>query len=37
MLALLEERLSHDPVTELEVTKGQLAQIAVLRLKGQFA
>jgi 2-oxo-4-hydroxy-4-carboxy-5-ureidoimidazoline decarboxylase len=37
MLALLEERLTHDPLTELEVTKGQLAEIAVLRLKGQFA
>lgn len=36
MLAMLEERLTHDPATELEVTRGQLAEIAVLRLKGLF-
>jgi 2-oxo-4-hydroxy-4-carboxy-5-ureidoimidazoline decarboxylase len=34
MLAFLEERLGHDDATELEVTSGQLAEIAVLRLKG---
>ncbi len=33
MLDLLEERLTNDPATELGVTKGQLAEIATLRLK----
>lgn len=32
MLALLEERLENDPVTELEVTRQQLGEIALLRL-----
>lgn len=36
MLALLEERLGNDPETELEVTRGQLAEIAHLRLAGMF-
>jgi 2-oxo-4-hydroxy-4-carboxy-5-ureidoimidazoline decarboxylase len=36
MLALLEERLGNDPDTELEVTRGQLAEIAHLRLEGMF-
>ena len=34
ILALLEERLAHDPATELAVTAGQLREIAVLRLRG---
>lgn len=34
MLDLLEERLGHDDATEREVTRGQLAEIAVLRLRG---
>lgn len=33
MLDLLEQRLTNDPATELDVTKGQLAEIALLRLK----
>jgi 2-oxo-4-hydroxy-4-carboxy-5-ureidoimidazoline decarboxylase len=33
MLDLLEQRLTNDPATELDVTKGQLAEIAILRLK----
>lgn len=33
MLALLEERLSNDPVTELQVTTGQLAEITALRVQ----
>ena len=33
MLDLLEQRLTNDPATELGVTKGQLAEIATLRLK----
>lgn len=33
MLALLEERLENDPATEIVVTKGQLAEIALLRLQ----
>lgn len=33
MLALLEERLENDPATEIAVTKGQLAEIAMLRLQ----
>lgn len=37
MLALLEERLGHDDATELDVTRGQLAEIAVLRLQGLIA
>lgn len=37
MLAMLEERLTNDPETELKVTSGQLAEIAVLRLKGLFS
>jgi 2-oxo-4-hydroxy-4-carboxy-5-ureidoimidazoline decarboxylase len=32
MLTLLEERLRHDPETELLVTMGQLKEIAMLRL-----
>jgi 2-oxo-4-hydroxy-4-carboxy-5-ureidoimidazoline decarboxylase len=36
MLSLLEERLGNDPATELEVTRGQLAEIAHLRLTGLF-
>lgn len=36
MLALLEERLGNDPATELEVTRGQLAEIAHLRLTEMF-
>lgn len=34
MLELLEQRLRNDPVTELVVTKQQLAEIALLRLEG---
>ena len=34
ILALLEERLTNDPVTELRVTAGQLREIAALRLRG---
>ncbi|NGN94452.1 2-oxo-4-hydroxy-4-carboxy-5-ureidoimidazoline decarboxylase [Nocardioides sp. KC13] len=34
MLALLEERLENDPATEIAVTKDQLAEIALLRLRG---
>ena len=37
MLALLEERLENDPATEITVTKGQLAEIALLRLRGLLA
>jgi 2-oxo-4-hydroxy-4-carboxy-5-ureidoimidazoline decarboxylase len=37
MLALLEERLQNDDATEREVVRGQLAEIAVLRLKGAVA
>ncbi len=37
MLALLEERLGHDDATEREVTRGQLAEIAVLRLEALVA
>lgn len=37
MLALLEERLKNDPATEITVTKGQLAEIALLRLRGLLA
>lgn len=33
MLAALQERLSHDPATERDVVRGQLAEIAVLRLE----
>lgn len=33
MLALLEERLSNDPVTELQVTTGQLGEITALRVQ----
>lgn len=33
LLELLEQRLGNDPDTELETTKGQLAEIAVLRLR----
>lgn len=32
LLALLEQRLANDPATELEVTREQLAEIALLRL-----
>ncbi|WP_222194994.1 2-oxo-4-hydroxy-4-carboxy-5-ureidoimidazoline decarboxylase [Modestobacter italicus] len=34
LLELLEQRLTHDPATELEVTRAQLAEIALLRLEG---
>ena len=34
ILALLEQRLHNDPEAELEVTTGQLREIAVLRLEG---
>ena len=34
ILALLEERLTHDPETEIAVTSGQLREIALLRLEG---
>jgi 2-oxo-4-hydroxy-4-carboxy-5-ureidoimidazoline decarboxylase len=34
ILALLEERLTNDPGTELAVTSGQLREIALLRLEG---
>lgn len=34
LLGLLEQRLTHDPATELEVTRGELAEIALLRLEG---
>lgn len=33
ILAQLEQRLENDPVTELEVTAGQLREIAALRLR----
>ncbi|MBC9734992.1 2-oxo-4-hydroxy-4-carboxy-5-ureidoimidazoline decarboxylase [Nocardioides marmotae] len=36
ILEQLEQRLAHDPTTELEVTRGQLAEIAALRLRGLF-
>jgi 2-oxo-4-hydroxy-4-carboxy-5-ureidoimidazoline decarboxylase len=35
LLDLLEQRLTHDPATELAVTREQLAEIALLRLEGQ--
>jgi 2-oxo-4-hydroxy-4-carboxy-5-ureidoimidazoline decarboxylase len=35
LLDLLEQRLTNDPATELAVTRGQLAEIALLRLEGQ--
>jgi len=34
LLTMLEHRLGNDPDTELEVTKGQLGEIALLRLEG---
>ncbi len=34
ILALLEQRLTNDPATELEVTAGELREIAALRLRG---
>ncbi|WP_134765318.1 2-oxo-4-hydroxy-4-carboxy-5-ureidoimidazoline decarboxylase [Nocardioides sp. 1609] len=34
LLDLLETRLANDPASELDVTRGQLAEIAVLRLRG---
>jgi len=34
MLEFLEQRLDNDPATELDVTHGQLAEIALLRLEG---
>ncbi len=34
ILALLEERLTNDPDTEIAVTSGQLREIALLRLEG---
>ncbi len=37
LLALLEQRLTHDPETELAVTAGQLREIALLRLEDTFA
>ena len=37
ILALLEQRLAHDPVTELKVTAGELREIAALRLRGLVA
>lgn len=37
ILEQLDRRLDHDPTTELEVTRGQLAEIAALRLRGLFA
>lgn len=37
ILTQLHERLGNDPETEREVVKGQLAEIAVLRLRGVFA
>jgi 2-oxo-4-hydroxy-4-carboxy-5-ureidoimidazoline decarboxylase len=37
ILALLEERLTHDPDTEIAVTSGQLREIALLRLEGLFS
>lgn len=37
ILALLEERLAHDPETELAVTADQLREIALLRLEGLFS
>lgn len=37
ILALLEQRLTNDPDTELAVTAGQLREIAVLRLEGLFS
>lgn len=36
LLALLEKRLGNDPETELQVTKEQLGEIALLRLEGLF-
>lgn len=35
LLALLEQRLGNDPDTELAVTRGELAEIALLRLTGE--
>jgi 2-oxo-4-hydroxy-4-carboxy-5-ureidoimidazoline decarboxylase len=35
LLDLLEQRLGNDPATERAVTRGQLAEIALLRLEGQ--
>ena len=37
ILALLDERLTNDPDTELTVTSGQLREIALLRLEGLFS
>lgn len=37
VLARLEQRLGNDPATELGVTRGELAEIAALRLRGLFA
>ncbi len=37
ILALLQQRLAHDPETELAVTAGQLREIALLRLEDTFA
>jgi 2-oxo-4-hydroxy-4-carboxy-5-ureidoimidazoline decarboxylase len=37
ILALLDERLTNDPETELAVTAGQLREIALLRLEGLFS
>lgn len=34
MLELLEQRLTNDPATEIEVTRSELAEIALIRLEG---
>ena len=36
ILALLEERLTNDPDTEIAATSDQLREIALLRLEGLF-
>lgn len=35
LAGLLEQRLTNDPATELDVTRRQLAEIALLRLEGR--
>ena len=37
ILAALEQRLGHDPATELDVVRQQLREIALLRLEGSVA
>lgn len=37
LLDLLHQRLDNDPATELEVTRGELIQIATLRLEATFS